>query len=201
MDDLIEALRRGEEAAFTALLARYQAPLVRLARTFVVDELTAEEVVQETWIAVLKGIDRFEARSSLKTWLYTILMNRAKTRARRDERYAATSLDDDADDTGMAQERFFPAGHEWEGGWREHPASWEGIPETRMISRETHDVIRRTMEMLPTMQRQVMLLRDVEGWEAPEVCNLLNISETNQRVLLHRARSKVRQALENYFKG
>jgi RNA polymerase sigma-70 factor, ECF subfamily len=200
---LVEALRRGDEAAFAALVERYHASLARLAATFVRSGAVAEEVVQETWLSVLRGIDRFEGRSSLKTWVFRILVNTAKTRAVREGRVVPfSSLADDAEPGGPAvdSDRFLGPHHpEWPGHWDAPPASWENVPESRLLGREALDLVARAIEELPDAQRQVITLRDVQGFPADEVCSLLELSEGNQRVLLHRARSRVRAVLEEYL--
>lgn len=196
-DDLrtVEALRGGDEAAFTRLITAYHSAMLRLAAIFVSDRAVAEEVVQETWLAVLQGISRFEGRSSLKTWLFRILTNRAKTRAQREGRYVPLSTLDDLDaEPSASPERFDPTGH-----WANAPQSWDEVPEDRLLSEETRALIQEAIDALPPNQREVITLRDIEGWGSEEVCNVLGISETNQRVLLHRARSRVRQALEYYL--
>jgi RNA polymerase sigma-70 factor (ECF subfamily) len=202
---LIEALRRGEEAAFVMLINQYHAPLLRLALLYVQDRTLAEEVVQETWIAVLQGIHRFEARSSLKTWLFRILMNRARTHAQREGRSVPFSslaaLDGEQADGDPDADRFFPLDHpQRPGHWVSFPPSWDDVPEDRLVSQETRGRIEQAIQMLPPGQREVITLRDVEGWSSDEVCGLLGISAVNQRVLLHRARAQVRRALERYFK-
>jgi RNA polymerase sigma-70 factor, ECF subfamily len=200
---LVERMRRGDEDAFLFLVTRYHTALVRLARAYVRDEATAEEVAQETWLAVLRGIDRFEGRSSLKTWLFRILVNRAKTRGVRDGRIVPfSSLDapEGGDSERDDDARFFPpddptlAGH-----WMYPPERWDTTPEELALSAETRQVIQEAINALPPTQRQVITLRDIEGWSAEEVCNALGLSETNGRVLLHRARSKVRAAVERYL--
>lgn len=197
---LIEALRNGDEAAFTALVEQYYTSMVRIAMIYVPDQAVAEDVVQETWIGVLRGLDRFEGRSSLKTWIFTILTNRAKTRAQRESRYVplSTTWDDETDDSEpvITTERFSNEGH-WSADDR--PDNWDAIPEDRLLSQETLALIHQAIDELPAGQREVIRLRDIEGWSSAEVCNVLDISETNQRVLLHRARSKVRRALEQYL--
>jgi len=175
---------------------------VRLARLFVADQTAAEEVVQETWLGALRGLDRFEGRSSLKTWLFNILTNRAKTRAVRDGRTIPFSVLLDAaegDEPAMDPDRFHPLDHRLAGHWVSRPQSWRELPEERLLARETRERLRAAIDELPPTQRTVLTLRDVDGWSAEEVCNTLEISETNQRVLLHRARSKVRRALESYL--
>ena len=200
---LIEALRRGDEDAFTSLIEQYHPSLVRLAMVFVGDRAVAEEVAQDAWLGVLQGIDRFEGRSSIKTWIFTILSNRARTKGKRESRSipfsALTPLEERGGEPAMDPERFRPAGDRWEGGWISFPRAWDDLPEDRLVSRETRAQIMAAIAGLPANQRMVITLRDVEGWPAQEVCNVLRISETNQRVLLHRARSKVRQGLEAYF--
>jgi RNA polymerase sigma-70 factor (ECF subfamily) len=196
---LIAALRAGEERAFMTLIDRYQSTLLRLALLYVGDRGAAEDVVQETWLGVFRGIDRFEGRSSLKTWLFRILTNRAKRRGERDHRTipfsAATTVDDDGEPS-VDPDRFLPAGHQWAGHWSSFPQDWADLPEDRILSAETRAVVDRAIAALPPTQREVITLRDVEGWTSEDVRNALDLSETNQRVLLHRARSKVRRALE-----
>ncbi len=198
----VEALRRGDEAAFCALIARYQRTLLNLALLYVPDRGAAEDVVQETWLAVIKGIDRFEGRSSLKTWLCRIATNRAKTRGERDHRMIAFSQlwteDDDAPEPAVDPARFRPDGP-YQGHWATRPEDWAPLPESYLLSRETQAHLKRAIDALPANQRLVLVLRDVEGWASEEVCQSLEISEVNQRVLLHRARSKVRAALERYL--
>jgi RNA polymerase sigma-70 factor (ECF subfamily) len=204
---LLNLLRQRDEMAFTQLVEQYHPSLVRLARLFVQDEAVAEEISQETWLAVLQGLRHFEGRSSLKTWLFTILMNKAKTRSRRENRSLVFS---DLDDSSAAfeaaptvdPERFKHAAagkgtDHWSTG--SEPASWAGIPEDSLLSSETLDLIHQTIDRLPPNQRSVISLHDVEELSSQEICNILEISETNQRVLLHRARAKVRQVLEDYL--
>lgn len=194
---LVDALRRGEDAAFVWLVDEYGPTLLRVARTYVPTAAVAEEVVQETWIAVLKGIDRFEGRSSLKTWIFRILANIAKTRGERERRSIPFSSAAGAagSEPSVDPDRFLPPGDENARRWALGPTPWEG-PEESLLSGETRAVILAAIEALPPAQRQVITLRDVEGWSSEDVRNALEISETNQRVLLHRARSKVRGAIE-----
>lgn len=200
---LIDSLRRRDEAAFALLVDRYHVTLIRLAQMYVPDRAAAEEVVQETWLGVIKGIDRFEGRSSFKTWLFRILTNTAKTRGVRDSRSLPFSALFDAEtepfEPAVDPHRFRPAdAPQWPGNWMEPPRAWGQSPEEWLLSRETLACIRSAIAALPPAQREVITLRDVDGWSSEEVCNALGISETNQRVLLHRARSKVRLALEQY---
>jgi RNA polymerase sigma-70 factor (ECF subfamily) len=204
--EIVRALRAGEEPAFVALVEQHHPALVRLAAIYVRDRAVAEEVAQETWVALLRGLSRFEQRSSLKTWLFRILVNRARTRGKREGRsipfsamrqYSGASDEEPAVDA----EQFLPADHRWAGHWHHFPDSWDTLPEERVLSEETQQVIRQAIDALPHNQREVITLRDVEGLAAPEVCNILSISETNQRVLLHRARSRVRKALEKHLRN
>jgi RNA polymerase sigma-70 factor, ECF subfamily len=195
---LVAALRAGDEDAFASLIDRFGPSMLRLARSFVSSNAVAEEVVQEAWLGVLKGIDRFEGRSSLKTWIFRILANVARTKGERESRSVPfSSLEPTrADESSVDPDRFGA-----DGAWRAAPASWEDIPEERLLSRETLGTIEHAIATLPPAQRAVISLRDVNGWASDEVCNVLDISETNQRVLLHRARSKVRRALEQQLAG
>ena len=200
---LVRALRARDEAAFDALMRMYHASLLRVAQIYVSSRAVAEEVVQETWLAVLTGIDRFEGRSSLKTWIFTILTNRAKTRGQREGRtlpFSALANPAGVPEPAVDADRFRdPDDPRWPGHWSAPPRSWEGQPEERLLGRETRDAIRAAIDTLPPSQRAVITLRDVEGWSSDEVCHVLGVTETNQRVLLHRARSKVRAALEAYL--
>src|SRR2546423_13129236 len=197
--ELVAALRTGDETAFVALVDRYHASLVRLARMYVRQPSVAEEVAQETWLAVLNGIDRFEGRSTLKTWLFRILTNRAKTRGERESRSVPFSSIGDPDEPAVDPDSFRPDGDQYPGGWKEFPTPWEGDPEERLLAGEARALILDAIEQLPANQRAVITLRDIEGFDADDVCNVLELSDTNQRVLLHRARSKVRRALEQYL--
>jgi RNA polymerase sigma-70 factor (ECF subfamily) len=203
--DLIAALRRRDEAAFAELIDRYHASLVRLAQLYVSDRAAAEEVAQETWLGVLKGIDRFEGRSTLKTWLFSILANKAKTRGVRDSKKQTVPFsalfDAEAEpfEPAVNPDRFSRPDGEWTGSWVIEPGNWDAQPEARLLSRETLAQVKAAIETLPPAQREVITLRDIDGWSSEEVRNALNITETNQRVLLHRARSKVRAALETYL--
>ena len=203
---LIAALRAGEESAFVLLIDRYHAGMVRIAQGFVRDAAVAEEVVQEAWLGVLRGLDRFEARSSLKRWISSILINGAKTRATRERRsipFSALWDDPGAEpfEPSVEPERFRPEDSARAGGWVSFPHGWNAAPDERFLSQEAQNQIRACIDALPSGQRQVVALRDVHGMSAEETCNLLQISEVNQRVLLHRGRSKVRRAIELYRAG
>jgi len=202
--DLIDRLRDGDEAAFVCLVNAYSASLKRLALAFVVSDAVAAEVVPATWLAVLTGIARFEGRSSVKTWIFKILANRAKTRAIREKRTINFSeLNDpfERDEPAVDPARFLPASHPtWPGHWASPLDSWSASAEDAVVGRETLGVVQRELDRLPPAQRVVVALRDVQGWPAAEVCEVLGLSEANQRVLLHRGRSRLRGVLENYFK-
>ena len=198
---LAAALRNGDEAAFAWLVDRYDGALRRLARTYVSTPAVADEVVGETWLAVVKGIDRFEGRSSVSTWLYRILANIARTRGVREQRSipfsSAAGALEDGDGPAVDPDRFQRRGR-GAGGWAAPPIPWDEVPEERYAAQETLALIEAAIEQLPPAQREVITLRDIEGWTSEEVRNALDLSETNQRVLLHRARSKVRRALEEH---
>jgi RNA polymerase sigma-70 factor (ECF subfamily) len=198
--ELVAALRRGDEAAFMMLVDEYGPALLRVARMYVPSAAVAEEVVQETWIAVLNGIDRFEGRSSLKTWIFRILTNIAKTRGERERRSVpfSSAARAAADEPSVDPDRFLPAGDARARAWALRPVPWPG-PEESLLSGETLRVILAAIDKLPPAQREVITLRDIDGWSSEEVRNALDISETNQRVLLHRARSKVRGAIEQHL--
>jgi RNA polymerase sigma-70 factor (ECF subfamily) len=197
---LVDALRAGDARAFEELVEMYHSAMLRLALGFFRNRSVAEEVVQETWLGVLNGLDRFEGRSSLKTWIFRILTNRAKTRAEREGRTVPFSAlaEPGEDGPSVEPERFSGPDHRWAGHWAAYPGRWETAPESRLLSGEVRARIDEAISHLPPAQRAVITLRDVQGFGSDEVCNVLDISETNQRVLLHRARSKVRAALEDY---
>jgi RNA polymerase sigma-70 factor (ECF subfamily) len=177
-----------------ALVDKYGPSLFRLAMLYVSSRAVAEEVVADTWLAVFTGLDRFEGRSSLKTWLFRILTNKAKTRGQRESRtlpFSSFAADGDEADTAVDADRFARDGH-----WSAPP---RGVPEERLLAGEARRVVEDAIAALPENQRAVITLRDVEGLSAEEACNVLSVSETNQRVLLHRARSKVRAAFERYL--
>jgi RNA polymerase sigma-70 factor (ECF subfamily) len=200
--ELVEALRRRDERAFTELVDRHGAAMLRIARAYQRDRAVSEEIVQDAWVGVLKGIDRFEGRSSLRTWLLRIVANIAKTRAAREARtvpfsgLAAAEVSEKR--ASVAPERFQRPDEPFPGHWSSPPRQWNR-PDDDLLSSETRDRIGAAIDELPASQRVVITLRDVEGWSAVEVSRFLDISEINQRVLLHRARSRVRNALDEYL--
>src|SRR4051794_3172208 len=198
---LVAALRQGDEAAFELLLDRHHGAMVALAVHYVRDRAVAEEVAQETWLAVLKGIDRFEGRAALKTWIFQILVNRAKTRGIREGRTVPLSaLENPAlegSEPAVAPDRFLPPDHaQWPGHWASAPQRWDDDPEAAALTGEMRGWIEAAIAALPESQRLIITLRDVQGWTPDEVCESLGITDGNQRVLLHRARARVRTALE-----
>jgi RNA polymerase sigma-70 factor (ECF subfamily) len=200
--ELLARLRAGDEKAFEALVAGLYRTMLTVARTYVNDRAVAEEVVQETWLAVIQGLDRFEGRSSLKTWILSILVNKAKTRGTREARSVPfAALAAEADEPAVAPERFRGPEDGFPGHWRAYPGHWPTSPETAAQDRETLRVAMRAIADLPPAQRTVIRMRDVEGYSSEEVCAALEVSEGNQRVLLHRARSRVRSALERHLDG
>ncbi len=201
---VLAALRAGDEATFAALMREYGPAMLRVAQLHVRSRAAAEEAVQDAWLGVLRGVQRFEGRSSLKTWIFRILTNTAKTRGEREARtipFSALAADEaGGDDLAVSLDRFA-----WDargaGRWASPPAPWDEVPESRLLGNEAREAIEQAIAKLPRMQATVITMRDVEGFRSEEVCNALEISETNQRVLLHRARSKVRSALEEYLEG
>jgi RNA polymerase sigma-70 factor (ECF subfamily) len=196
----LEALRRGDEAAFLALVRSSHSSMVRVARVFVTSEAVAEEVAQESWLAVLQGIGAFEGRSSLRSWIFSIVANRARSRAHLEARSAPfSSFEEPGDEPAVDPCRFLSADHpRWPGHWAAPPERWA---DEKLLAQETLELTRQAIEKLPPAQRQVIVLRDVEGCSAEEVCATLGVSDGNQRVLLHRARSKVRAMLEPHLGG
>lgn len=197
--EFLQRLRAGDEAAFAAVVRRNHAAMVRLAGTFVGSRAEAEEVAQEAWMAVLGGLDRFEERSSLRTWIFAVLVNKARSRAVRERRDLPFSAFDAAEDDGaptVDPARFRGAGDAFAGYWTSVPFAWWALPEQRATEAETRAVIHRALAALPLRQRQVVTLRDVDGFSADEVCAALGVSPGNQRVLLHRGRAQLRAALE-----
>jgi RNA polymerase sigma-70 factor (ECF subfamily) len=202
---LLARLRDGEQSAFEELVDQYHSAIVRFARLYVPTQELAEDVAQETWMGVLRGLDRFEGRSTLKTWIFRIAANRAQTKGKREARtipFAALGSAEAGSDEAVDVDRFLPIEDgEHPGGWSTLPTNWDEQPEGRLLSEETLRVVREAIETLPPMQAMVITLRDIQQWASTEVREALDISEANQRVLLHRARIKVRRALEQYFAG
>lgn len=197
-------LRNRDEASFLELVQRYHGSLVRIAQSFVNSRAIAEEVAQETWLGVLQGIDRFEGRCSLKTWIFQILINRAKTRGVREARSVSFSAlgraKSDVSDFAVDPSCFLVSDDlKQPDGWASQPQQWNMTPEQLLLSHECRSYIEHAITNLPDLQKQVITLRDVQGWNNAEISALLGISESNCRVLLHRARSRVRQALEDYL--
>lgn len=199
---ILAALRAGDGEAFAALVGQLHRPLVGIASLYVRDRDVAEEVVQEAWLAVVKGLDRFEGRSSLRTWISRIVTYQARTRGERERRSMPLSvlLDDEGDaaEPAVDSDRFRQS-PPWQGHWSNAPTAWDGDAERRLLTGETLEIIAGAIEALPAVQRLVITLRDVDGWTSEEVCDALELSPGNQRVLLHRARSKIRGVLERYL--
>jgi RNA polymerase sigma-70 factor (ECF subfamily) len=199
---LLARLRAGDERAFETLVERLYPTMLAVARHYVSSRAVAEEVVQEAWLGVLKGLDRFEGRSSLRTWILRILVNTAKTRGAREARTVPfASLAPQDDEPAVEPGRFRGPDDPFPGHWRAYPGNWQRLPEEALADRETLDVVLSTIQQLPPPQRLVITMRDIQGCDAAEVCEALDVSEGNQRVLLHRARSKVRSALERRLDG
>jgi RNA polymerase sigma-70 factor (ECF subfamily) len=183
-------------------VSMYHAGLVRTARCYVTTEALAEEVAQDTWVAVIRGIDRFGSRSTFKTWLFHIAANQARTRALKEARSVPVPLGDDDEPRSVPASRFLPSNHpRWPRHWCAEPTDWGRLPEQVVDSGATRQLIEAAIALMPALQRQVITMRDIDGLSADEVCEILDISDTNQRVLLHRARSKVRAQLEVHFEG
>jgi RNA polymerase sigma-70 factor, ECF subfamily len=203
-DILIAKLRRGDERAFDELVNRYHAMLIRIAMGYVANQEVAEEVVQDTWMAVIESLDRFEGRSSLRTWVCGILIHKAKDRGIREKRhttFSAFESDDDDNDEAVDPFRFQQSG-DLAGHWAFPPQPWDDqTPEKLLASKQAVDCMQRAIEALPATLKEVLILRDVEGVEAQEVCEMLNITETNLYVRVHRARERVRVAVETYMSG
>jgi RNA polymerase sigma-70 factor (ECF subfamily) len=200
--DLLSRLRAGDERAFESLVMRHHRTMLAVARQYVSTRAVAEEVVQEAWLGVIKGVDRFEGRSSLATWIMRILVNIAKTRGVREARsvpYAALAGPDD--EVAVEPERFRGPQDQYPGGWWAFPDDWTRLPEEALLRRETLRAVIDAIDELPPLQRSVISMRDVQGLDPEDVCGLLEISDGNQRVLLHRARSRVRATLERHLEA
>jgi RNA polymerase sigma-70 factor (ECF subfamily) len=201
---LLARLRQGDEKAFDELVTRHHSALIRTAMGYVADREVAEEVVQDTWMAVIEGLGRFEGRSSLRTWIFGIMIHKAKDRGVREKRHTTfssfESADDDSDIT-IDPSRFHQSG-EWAGHWAFPPQPWtDRTPEKLLASEQAVNAMNRAIEKLPRTLKEVLILRDVEGIEAKEACEMLKITETNLYVRLHRARERVRRAVETYLVG
>jgi RNA polymerase sigma-70 factor (ECF subfamily) len=194
-DELLIALQRGDEQVFADLVARWSGTMLRIALAHVSQRAIAEEIVQEAWLTMLRTLDRFQRRSALRTWVIGIVVNIARSRARIERR--SIPLSDEG--CSVDPSRFLPAEHpRWPHHWAVEPAAWR-TPEDELLAEEVRTVVTDAVATLPAAQREVLVLRDLEGMEAAEVCNVLGLTDTNQRVLLHRARSRVRAALERYM--
>jgi RNA polymerase sigma-70 factor (ECF subfamily) len=201
--NLVTRLRNGDEVAFEWIVSRYHETMMAVARSYVKSNDVAEEVVQEAWLGVLNGLNRFEGRSSLKTWILKILVNTALTRGGREARSVPFSslIPADEEEPLVEPERFRPPGEPFAGHWARYPNDWSTLPSEALLGRETLGVVKRAIEELPDAQRTVIAMRDVAGFTAEEVREVLEVSESNQRVLLHRARSRVRGAIERHLDG
>ena len=203
-DTLLARLRHGDEWAFDELVNQHHSALIRIAMGYVADREVAEEVVQDTWMAVIDGLNRFEGRSSLRTWVCGILIHKAKDRGVREKRHTTFSdfeSHDDDQDEAFDPSRFHQSG-EWAGHWAFPPQPWDDqTPERLLASRQAVQAMQHAIDALPTTLKDVLILRDMEGVEAKEVCELLKITETNLYVRLHRARERVRAAVERTLEG
>ena len=201
-EQTVAALRAGDEATFRELFARTYSMMKRVARGYVASDAVAEEIVQDTWMAIMTAIDRFEGRSALGTWIFSILTNQAKTHSARERRALPFSsvAPGDVEEPAVDPDRFQKDDEVWPGHWATPPRPWQR-PERRLLSLELRERLRRALDELPGRQREVLALRDVEGLEAEDVCALLGLSPENQRVLLHRGRSRLRAKLEAYVDG
>ena len=199
-EETVAALRRGDEQTFRELFARTSPMLKRIARGYVASDAVAEEIVQETWMAVVAGIDRFESRSTLGTWIVSILTNQAKTHSARERRALpfSSAVSADSDGPVVDPDRFQSDDEAWPGHWATPPRPWQK-PERRLLALEAREHLRQALARLPERQRVIVGLRDVDGRSAEEVCELLGLSQENQRVLLHRGRSRLRAELETYL--
>lgn len=201
---LVVRLRQGDEMAFEELVTRHHSVLIRMAMGYVADREVAEEVVQDTWMAVINGLDLFEGRSSLRTWIFGIMIHKAKDRGVREKRHMTfssfESVDDDGEET-IDPSRFHQSG-EWAGHWAFPPQPWDDqTPEKLLASQQAVNAMNKAIEALPQTLKDVLILRDVEGVDSKEVCEILKITETNLYVRLHRARERVRQVMEIYLEG
>jgi RNA polymerase sigma-70 factor (ECF subfamily) len=196
----VDRLRAGDEETFLQLVQKHGPSMRRVARMYVAADATADECVQDAWLGVLQGLDGFQGRAALRTWIFRILVNIAKTRGQRESRSVPFSslFGDDLNEPAVPAEAFQPAGGELAGWWSTPPTDWQGQPEDRALAAEVRAVLGAALDGLPPMQAAVLRMRDVEGMSSEEVRNVLELTDTNQRVLLHRARSKLRGAVEAY---
>jgi len=196
----VDALRSGDETAFAQAVDRFTPAMLRLARVYGLGVDAAEDVVQEAWLRVVRSLDQFEGRSSFRTWLFVILGNCARGRSEAERRSVPVSGFEGEGSPAVDESRFFPAQHpRWAGMWTTLVDSWETLPDERLLAREARDRFREAIDALPARYAAVFVLRDVEGWSSDEVCVVLDLSPENQRVLLHRARTRLRAALEEYL--
>jgi RNA polymerase sigma-70 factor, ECF subfamily len=195
-------LRAGDARAFEEAVERFYPAMIAVARVYVRSAAVAEEVVQDAWLGVLRGLERFEGRSSLRAWVLQIVANIARTRAVREARSRPfSSFELAGNEPAVEPERFRGPDDPFPGHWRSYPTDWRTLPEQQLLTRETLDVVQRAIEELPTAQRMVITMRDIAGCTSEEVCEALDISSGNQRVLLHRARARVRAKLERHLDG
>jgi RNA polymerase sigma-70 factor (ECF subfamily) len=199
-DAELEALKAGDEAAFKDLIQRHHGPMLRLAMAYVKDAGVAEEVVQESWLTCLRSLDRFEGRSSLKTWILGIVMNVARARRRKESRILPFASLFSRDDSDRERPTVDPSRFGRDGMWQTLPQAWDNLPEAKVLGDETLERVKSAIEDLPQKQREVIVLRDVAGLDAEEVSRMLGISAANERVRLHRARAAVRKMLEDYLR-
>jgi RNA polymerase sigma-70 factor (ECF subfamily) len=195
------AILDGDEKAFEGLVREHQSSLRRLVRPYL-GEASADEIVQDTWAAFLEGLERYEGRSSLKTWLCGICLNLARARSRRERRqvpFSALEESDGPEGAVLVLDQLHPEGHHWAGFWRAYPGAWPVQPDAALFKAELLAKVEEGLDVLPLAQREVFLLRDVEGLSGEETCNVLGVTDTHQRVLLHRARARIRAALQKYF--
>ncbi len=199
---LVEGLKARDEGVFADVVDRFTPSMLRVARGYGLGATAAEDAVQEVWLQVLRSLDRFEGRSSFRTWLFVILGNCARRRAATERRSVSLDFAGSAAEPAVEESRFFPPDHpRWAGMWTTLVASWDSIPEERLLADETRKRFRAAIDALPARYTVVYVLRDVEGWPSEDVCALLGLTPENQRVLLHRARGRIRAALEEYLEG
>ena len=201
-EQIVAALRAGDERTFRELFERSYPMMKRVARGYVASDAVAEEIVQDTWMAIVTGIERFEGRAALGTWMFSILTNQAKSHGARERRAVpfASIAPADVEEPAVDSDRFQKDDEAWPGHWATPPRPWQK-PERRLLSLEARDQLKEALAQLPERQRLIVVLRDVEGLSAEEVCDLLELSQENQRVLLHRGRSRLRAFLEQYLEG